>query len=145
MVSNIYSLLKETGKRCTKMTSTPPPRGRLRTPPAPTHGPGYDAYSPYSGSPRRSKRLASKIESQHDQLEPQTPLSSDKNYQSGEKLFRRKLAHSLSTILTKRQDFHESPGSGSELQRTSLYSHHSLSASGESLPTKACFSFLFSC
>ncbi|EEP82494.1 predicted protein [Uncinocarpus reesii 1704] len=40
------------------MTTTPPPRGRLQTPSAPLHGAGYDTYSPYSGSPRRSKRLA---------------------------------------------------------------------------------------
>ncbi|GAB7345742.1 hypothetical protein MBLNU457_4013t1 [Dothideomycetes sp. NU457] len=40
------------------MTTTPPPPGRLRTPPTPLHGPRYDSYEPYS--PRRSARVSSK-------------------------------------------------------------------------------------
>ena len=38
------------------MTSTPPPPGRIHTPPTPLHGPKYDKYEPYS--PRRSSRVA---------------------------------------------------------------------------------------
>lgn len=40
------------------MTTTPPPPGRLRTPPTPLHGPRYDSYEPYS--PRRSARVSTK-------------------------------------------------------------------------------------
>jgi hypothetical protein len=48
------------------MERTPsPPRRRLRTPPAPNHGPKYDAYEPYS--PRRSSRVAAQTH-----LHPQT-------------------------------------------------------------------------
>lgn len=38
------------------MTTTPPPTGRVRTPPAPQYGPMRDAYEPYP--PRQSTRLA---------------------------------------------------------------------------------------
>lgn len=38
------------------MASTPPPPGRVRTPPTPLHGARYDSYEPYS--PRRSARVS---------------------------------------------------------------------------------------
>ncbi|KAF2424270.1 hypothetical protein EJ08DRAFT_652506 [Tothia fuscella] len=40
------------------MTSTPPPPGRIHTPPTPLHGPKFDSWEPYS--PRRSSRVANK-------------------------------------------------------------------------------------
>ena len=39
------------------MSTTPPPPTRVRTPPAPFHGPRYDNWEPYS--PRRSTRVSS--------------------------------------------------------------------------------------
>ncbi|WEW55073.1 hypothetical protein PRK78_000501 [Emydomyces testavorans] len=62
------------------MTTTPPPRGRLRTPPAPLHGSAYNAYSPSSGSPRRSKRIATINGIQNASLHAQTSLSSDESH-----------------------------------------------------------------
>lgn len=44
------------------MAVTPPPPGRIHTPPTPLHGPKYDSYEPYS--PRRSSRLAAQHSNQ---------------------------------------------------------------------------------
>lgn len=44
------------------MAATPPPPGRIHTPPTPLHGPKYDSYEPYS--PRRSSRLAAQHSNQ---------------------------------------------------------------------------------
>ena len=49
------------------MAATPPPPGRIHTPPTPLHGPKYDSYEPYS--PRRSSRLAA----QHSNQALQSP------------------------------------------------------------------------
>jgi len=60
------------------MAATPPPPGRIHTPPTPLHGPKYDNFEPYS--PRRSSRLASKsaLQSPQQHLKPRivTPHSS---------------------------------------------------------------------
>jgi len=52
------------------MTTTPPPPGRLRTPPTPLHGSRYDNYEPYS--PRRSARVSSKRKDIRCTPEPST-------------------------------------------------------------------------
>src|SRR5262249_31566330 len=50
----------DSGRRT--MAATPPPRGRIHTPPTPLHGPKYDSYEPYS--PRPSSRLAAQHSNQ---------------------------------------------------------------------------------
>ncbi|KAG8626223.1 hypothetical protein KVT40_005168 [Elsinoe batatas] len=45
--------------------TTPPPPGRLRTPPTPLHGPKYDNHEPYS-PPRRSARVQEKQKQELD-------------------------------------------------------------------------------
>lgn len=63
------------------MAATPPPPGRIHTPPTPLHGPKYDSYEPYS--PRRSSRLAAQHSNQalqspqqHRNVRVSTPRSS---------------------------------------------------------------------
>ncbi|KAI1906681.1 hypothetical protein LOZ61_006547 [Ophidiomyces ophidiicola] len=65
------------------MATTPPPRGRLRTPPAPLCGAGYDNYSPYSCSPRRSKRIATRDTSEYCLIQSQKCTGSNDPIQAG--------------------------------------------------------------
>ncbi|EER26510.1 hypothetical protein D8B26_003106 [Coccidioides posadasii str. Silveira] len=111
------------------MATTPPPRGRLRTPPAPTHECGYNGYSPYSGSPRRSKRLATRNDILHVRNQDgESHVSSDRLHSDSDGNSHY-LCHDSDAALSAPNSTKQSPSSNSDIQHNSLLPYTKSSAS----------------